>query len=1338
MIRNQTGTRKGIPQLILAIAICILVAALPASGQQPSVRITQPIDESKLVPLAGSVHPLARAEFDRGAASNSLPLHRMLLLLGRSAEQEAALRTLLDEQQRPGSPSFRKWLTPEQFGQQFGPAQADIQTITNWLAVQGFTVNRVAKSGMFIEFDGSAGQLRQAFHTQLHQYVVKGAPYWANATIPQIPAALAPVVTGFASLYNFPRRHYAHVGGSFTRDARTGAVLPDLTGSGGSYYALGPGDFATIYNSLPLLTAGNDGNGQTIAIVGETNLNTTDVANFRSLFGLNAGSGSYQVVLDGPDPGITSTGEESEALLDSQWSGAVAPGAAIKFVLSESTEISYGIDLSALYIVDNNLAGVMSESYGECEQGLGTANLFYNFLWEEAAAQGITVVISSGDSGSAGCDDPNSEYRAIYGLAVNGIGSTPFNVAVGGTDFNDAGSFSTYWSGTNGATAAGVYSLGHTSALSYIPEMVWNESCGNNAPPLSACVGKSNGAEGGLQLWSGSGGRSNCASGSGGTCAGYSKPSWQAGVDSGHTVRVIPDLSFFAAGGGTSSNSFFVLCQSDLSGPTCVGSPFSFYSVGGTSASAPAFAGVVALAEQKTGGRLGNLNYLLYPIAAQGGAMCNPGSPTSGCIFYDTRTGTNSVPCSPGTSNCSATSGTNAGVLIDASNNPAYPAVAGYDPATGLGTPNITNLVNALYTATSSGTPTTSALTLNGATTLVSTSHGQAITVAVTVQNTGGTGAAPTGDVSIVSSTPVTGIDFDTLNTPSGSQNSVSWSSPYFPGSTGLPGGTYSVSAYYAGDSSHAPSTSNSVTVQIGAEASKTFVILETEYSNGNVQYVYTGSASIGYGTPYILRYDVVDYATGAVIANFPYVYSKCLQGTASCATGTLSVTDSVNGAPAAALDGGSFTLNPNASAEDLFVNLPGGTNVITVNYPGDPSYNASSGTITVTVGKAATSISSAPTANPPAPGVGNPVTLSATVLTNSNGLAPTGTVTFYDGSNALSGTGYTLTGFPASGTTAAYANASLNVTFGVSGSHSITASYGGDGNYAASATSPALALTVSGSSNPTPTITTPTSSSNPALGGVAVTLTTTVSPGGTGTAAPTGAVTFADGSTTLSGAVNYNTVGTTMTATLSHTFTTTGTHSITATVAADSNYNSATSSTLSLTVNGPVTPTMSSSSITVTGASSSTDTLTITPAVGFGGGSVTVTCSPNSTAATCSPVTNPVTVPACPTAPCTSVTDTINYSVPALAANHTPPQVAPWKSLGGLVLAGVFLLALPGVRRRSRWWLTGLLLLGSLATLSCGGGAGTTTPSSVTYVFTVTTTYNSVSSSTTFSVTVN
>jgi len=294
---------RSLPMRTLLVSAFVFFSSLTTWAQTANVpgRITQAVDMENLVALHGNTHPLARPEYDQGAAPDSLPMERMLLVLQRSAEQEAALRKLLDEQQIKSSPNYHMWLTPEQFGQQFGPADVDLQAVTGWLSSQGFQVSHVAAGGTVIEFSGTAGAVRQAFHTEIHKFAVNGEEHWANASDPQIPAALAPVVAGFASLNNFPRQPMIQQVGAFSRSKATGEVRPlfTFTSGGSSYYALGPTDFATIYNVLPLWQASPaiDGTGQTIAIVAASNINVQDVRDFRNLFGLPAND--PQIIVNG-------------------------------------------------------------------------------------------------------------------------------------------------------------------------------------------------------------------------------------------------------------------------------------------------------------------------------------------------------------------------------------------------------------------------------------------------------------------------------------------------------------------------------------------------------------------------------------------------------------------------------------------------------------------------------------------------------------------------------------------------------------------------------------------------------------------------------------------------------------------------------------------------------------------------------------------------------------------------------------------------------------------------------------------------------------------------------
>lgn len=797
---------------------------------------------------------------------------------------------------------------------------------------------------------------------------------------------------------------------------------------------MGPTDFATIYDVGPLWSIGLDGTGQTIAVVGETDINPQDVASFRTMFGLPANQPNF--IWNGPDPGILSDGEEGESDLDVEWSGAVAKGAIIDFVISQSTETSAGIDLSALYIVDNNLAPVMSESYGACEAKLGAGgNQFYNALWEQAASQGITVLLSSGDSGSAGCDSVElGEVAAQSGLAVSGLASTPFNVAVGGTDLNlTQSNISTYWSQTNSIPS-------ESSAKSYIPETTWNFSCADTVY-LTGCTPPPNTSylDEGVYLIAGGGGSSGVSS----------KPSWQSGTGvPNDSARDIPDVSLLADG--------YVTCQMDANGVaggdlySCdLNAPYlDLQIVGGTSASVQAFAGIMALVNQRYG-RQGNANYVMYPMAARTGASCNSSTApatNSSCLFYDTTVGNNSVICALGTPDCSATSAPYGVLAYEGA--PAYPATTGYDLATGLGTVNVANLVNN-WKSSFSPSSTSLSLSTTPATNPITLTHGQPINFTVNVTSGSGT---PTGDVSLIaqagsSVTKVTGIGSFTLG-----GGSVSNSTDM------LPGGSYNVTAHYAGNGTFAASDSSpGIPVSVGQESSQAKVQLIS--CNFNTGACANGVTSMVYGsTPGILllRTDVTN-ASGQPCSS----PSNSLI-TYPCPTGT--VTTTLNGQPPsdagnpAGSTPGTYLLNSQGYAEDQFIQLSGGTYSVVSSYAGDNSYKSStSPTVPLTITKAPTTITFT---GLPTSAVGlltNP--LNVTVNTTSYGAAPTGILQFLlNGSTVIPAGGDIL---PTRGSATSYASlyGSLQPSLPI-GISTVAAQYVGDNNYAGS-TSAAVSISI-------------------------------------------------------------------------------------------------------------------------------------------------------------------------------------------------------------------------------------------------------------------------------------
>jgi pseudomonalisin len=539
-------------------------------------RVVRPIDDAQRTILPGNIHPLAQTQFRLKPVPSNFPMQRMMLVLSPDAEQQAQLDDLVEQQRDPNSAYYHQWITPERFGQLFGASEGDIAVVVNWLEAHGMDVEEVSAGRRSIVFSGTAGQVATAFHTRIQTYKVGGALHHANENDPEIPKALAGVVGGVVSLHDF-QTEPMHVKPAYN-------PVPSLSFSSGSSHYLTPADFATIYNLNPLYQNLTDGSGQSIAIVGRSNIDLSDVRTFRTNFGLPAKD--PQIILNGTDPGVLNDDEEAEAVLDVEWSGAVAKNATIKFVVSKSTNSSDGTYLSAQYIVNHSTAPVMSMSFGLCETALGSSgNNFINSLWQQAAAEGITVFVSSGDSGAAGCDSSGAP-SGTHGRGINGLCSSPYSVCVGGTQFDDTGNPSLYWSSFNSSGT-------QASAQSYIPEKVWNES-GNSG------------------LWSGGGGVSTV----------YSKPSWQTGTGvPSDGKRDLPDISLTAA----VHDGYLVYMNGRL------------MLLGGTSAASPSLAGIMSLVVQSTATPQGNANPVFYTLASRqnsGGAF----------VFHDTTTGSNTVP----------------------------------------------------------------------------------------------------------------------------------------------------------------------------------------------------------------------------------------------------------------------------------------------------------------------------------------------------------------------------------------------------------------------------------------------------------------------------------------------------------------------------------------------------------------------------------------------------------------------------------------------------------------------------------------------------------------------
>ena len=698
--------------LVVLTTMAFTADSAPAQDiTRPRPLITQPADESKLVELTGNLRPEVKQNTGWKPAPSGMRMDHIHLLLKRSADRERAVQAAVGALTDPASPTYHQWLTAEQFGRRFGAADADIAAIISWLRSEGFSVNLLYPSHMMIDFSGSAGQILKAFHTHVGQNTVGGVTHFANLADPAMPAALASIVGGIVSLHDF-HPHNA-------RRAR-----PAVSGScGRPCNAVGAGDLATIYDLKRVFSLGYVGQGQTIAVAEMTNLyNNNDWYIFRSSFGLNQyASGNLHVVHPAPsggrpcnDPGVNS-GQDAEAALDTEWASAAAPGATIELASCASSGPSDGVFLAIENLINASAPPpVISISYALCEVDNGAAaNAAFNQLYQQAAAEGISVFVASGDTGASAC--ALGPGPTNFGIGVNGWGDSQYNVSVGGTDFADTltGTNGTYWNADAGAP--------WSTARSYIPEVAWNDNCANtliakyysNSTLTYGASGfcSSQTGQSFHTLSGGSGGPSGCYSGSAatphivsGSCSGYPKPVWQSGfpgvpVDG---VRDLPDVSLFAADGIW--GHAYATCYSDPNGggSACSGSPeFWKGNGGGTSYGAPIMAGVQTLVNQYKEARQGNPAPTYYRLARwQSGTAGNPncssalgGTIESDCIFHDVVSGDIDVYCT-GATNCYWPGGS-AGVLSTSSSayNPAYRATAGYDFATGIGTVDAYNLL---------------------------------------------------------------------------------------------------------------------------------------------------------------------------------------------------------------------------------------------------------------------------------------------------------------------------------------------------------------------------------------------------------------------------------------------------------------------------------------------------------------------------------------------------------------------------------------------------------------------------------------------------------------------
>ena len=751
-----------LPRLLVTSFVSLVgitVVGAPMASAQVHDRITTAIAGASPVAIPNTVNPKAKLGTDLGPTAGNTGLS-MSIRFNMTDAQQAALSQLLANQQNPASPQYHQWLTPAQYAAQFGMSSNDLAKVSAWLTSQGFTVTGTANGGTFITFKGTVAQADAAFSTSIHNVSVNGETHYANLTDVSVPSAFAGTVAAVTGLHNFrlkPR-------------LKASVVSPKFTSSVSGDHFMAPGDAYTIYNANNLLNNGITGSGETIAVTGQVDVYAADISAFRSASGLSTTNLPTTIHANGSDPGYPvcnscttgpNEGDLEESSIDLEWSGAMAPSATIDFV--------NGVDVMAdsmTYAIDNDLAPIVTTSYGLCEAGWGSSELFsLNSLFEQAATQGQTVLAAAGDDGAADCDVGPT---AIEGLAVDFPGSSPYVTSMGGTQFNDgsATGATQYWSASNGSTSG--------SAISYIPESVWNDE-----PAFNSFGG-----------------------GGGGPSAFFTKPAWQVGT-AADAARDVPDLALDASDG----QDPYLFCVNVASGISCTNgyriANNDLEVAGGTSFDSQIFGGFLALIEQKNGGaRQGSINPLIYALgnskyyAAGQNTLTN-----SSVVFNDVTLGNNDMPCGAGTPNCG-----NGG-------QEGFSAGSGYDLGSGWGTPNVTNLANdwTLVTPLGIGSLGSNVTTTALAATPTSAAAGATVTLTATV--VGSTAATPTGTVQFLANNVALGSAVNVTGTATSTATATySWVT----GCSNL--GQQVMSASYSGDMNYQGSRGPLLTVSGASE----------------------------------------------------------------------------------------------------------------------------------------------------------------------------------------------------------------------------------------------------------------------------------------------------------------------------------------------------------------------------------------------------------------------------------------------------------------------------------------------------------------------------------------
>jgi subtilase family serine protease len=751
-----------------SLAGCVALLASFSPAQKPEVRILTPVSNSVRTTLTGTRPPMVQSAADAGRVPGTTAFQSVTISFSPTAAQKAALDALIEAQQNPASPQYHQWLTPEQFGAQFGAADADIAQVQSWLEQQGFTVNEVSRNRSQISFSGSVAQVEAAFGIEMHYYNVNGEKHLAPSTDVSIPASFAGAVSNVGNLSDFkPRAHFR--------------PRKNFTAGNGEGFFMTPGDVSVIYDINPAYSAGYTGAGQSIVVIGQSNVVASDITTFQTLVGapVRTPTGVGTPI---PNTGTSAivSGDEAESDLDLEYTSSIAKNATIYFAYTGNAANTGGAFYALEYVVANKTAPIVSSSYGNCEVYLGTANLSsLDFYMQEAATQGQTVISAAGDDGSTDCyGNTGVTVAQQVTPTVDYPASSQYVTGVGGTEFPaaDVAAGSSYWTPETLGTDIIV------TAKSYIPEMVWNDD--------EAYLGTS------IAL--------SLSSGGGGVSIYSPRPSWQtgvAGIPAG-SFRLVPDVALDAS----NFNAPYLVCSSDSGSFGYVSCQNGFRdssgryydAAGGTSFAAPIFAGMLAIINQKVGGLYqGVINKTLYSLASN--------STTYASAFHDITSGNNECTLNTVYATSYNSNGTAAttGPACTSTAAASFAAATGYDQASGLGSIDLFNLLTAWPNAVQlTGSSTTvSAVTLTPASGAVDT-----ITFKVASASTSVT-TVPTGTINL-------SVD----NTPVQSLTLVNGAATYAYTSTVL--GAHVITGVYTGDTNFSTST-GTVTVTVATSTLK-------------------------------------------------------------------------------------------------------------------------------------------------------------------------------------------------------------------------------------------------------------------------------------------------------------------------------------------------------------------------------------------------------------------------------------------------------------------------------------------------------------------------------------